>query len=244
MTEINHIEEFENAYEGEPCFVIGNGPSLLDLDWEKMQGVYTFATNRIGALWNHTLEIDWRPIFYVLTSNQMVARKSWVPDCVSALESAGASFVNKTNRKVIPEELHGDIWWLKECRHEGMNMEEVPDHFFSVNPALWLSKFGTSWLPMMQLAVWMGFDPIYIVGCDLDFTSYDNRSEDDPNHFFKNYDGDGYSFSGKTADIVMQNVPAAHRLVKRVTEQLGIEVYNATPGGMDIWPRVKFEELF
>lgn len=249
MKTVTRIEDFQDAYVGQRCFVIGNDPGLLKLDWDLMQGEYTFATNRIAALWNHVIKTDWRPTFFVLTSNQMLARKQWREDCVDALTDSQASFVYTINRRVIPPELHGGIWWLENCLHESMHDAEVPDEFFSINPAEWISKFGTSFLPMMQLAVWMGFDPIYIVGCDEGFIGYDNATMDDPNHFYKNYDGDGYSFGSGPAGSVMRRVPAAHRLVKRVTEKLGVEVYNAGLGkkpGMidDIYERVEFGGLF
>lgn len=239
---VTNMEDWRGMFAGERCFVVGNGPSLLYLDMDKLIPEYTFATNRIGALWNHSMTIDWRPSFFVLTSNQTVARKSWQSDVIDTIRQADVSFVNTVNRRVIPEELHHDIWWMPDCRHEAIHDGHVPDDYWSHNPAVWISKFGTSWLPMMQLAVWMGFDPIYQIGCDLDFKAYDPSGED-PNHFYKDYDGAGYKFTKSSEVSVMRRVPAAHNLAHRVTEKLGVEVYQSTPGGMDIWPKKPFEEV-
>ncbi len=52
-----------NRYQGERCFIIGNGPSLNDLDLSKLAKEYTFGMNKIYLLYDR---IDWRPSFYTL----------------------------------------------------------------------------------------------------------------------------------------------------------------------------------
>jgi hypothetical protein len=40
------LEAFAGRYLGERCFIIGNGPSLIDMDLARIRSEYTFALNR------------------------------------------------------------------------------------------------------------------------------------------------------------------------------------------------------
>src|SRR5690606_5753244 len=98
---------------------------------------------------------------------------------------------------------------------------EAKDEWWSYNCAERVSKFGTSMLVAMQLAVYMGFNPIYLVGCDLGFAPDPTQRKEkvegahDPNHFHPDYGTPGCS-----ADQLNMNMPAAHRLAKRMTDRI------------------------
>ena len=102
-------------------------------------------------------------------------------------------------------------------------------------------------LVALQLAVFMGFSPIYLLGCDLGFKPDPTQRKDapldlprvDPNHFHPDYGTPGCS-----ADQLNMNMRAAHELANRAAQRLHVQVYNATVGGeLDIYPRAEFDRL-
>ena len=41
------LRSYKNKFAGERCFVVGNGPSLNNMDMSKLSDEYTFGMNRI-----------------------------------------------------------------------------------------------------------------------------------------------------------------------------------------------------
>jgi len=117
-----------------------------------------------------------------------------------------------------------------------------------------VSDVRTVTIAALQLAVHLGFNPIYLIGCDTsyvvpasvegDATSIDglvSTQDDDPNHFDSSYFGKDRKW----------HVPHPERMIyhysqaKAACDQLGVSVYNATVGGrLEVFPRVDYLELF
>ena len=55
------LDSYHNKYQGQACFIVGNGPSLnsRDLNLIKKEGYITFAANKIYRIFKET---DWRPV--------------------------------------------------------------------------------------------------------------------------------------------------------------------------------------
>ncbi|NIQ14459.1 MAG: DUF115 domain-containing protein [Candidatus Dadabacteria bacterium] len=102
----------------------------------------------------------------------------------------------------------------------------------------------------MQLAYYMGFEKVYLIGMDfsyqvpkstvvagVNFTS----QEDDPNHFHPEYFGKGK----KWHDPKLDRVALCYQAAKKFYEENGRKIYNATVGGkLEIFERCEFEGLF
>ncbi|MFR2694481.1 MAG: 6-hydroxymethylpterin diphosphokinase MptE-like protein [Enterocloster bolteae] len=90
---------------------------------------------------------------------------------------------------------------------------------------------------MFQIAVYMGFKKIYLLGVDF---SWGEDGKD--THFCKGYMNDQLV---KDAMIHKEAQRNAYISVKKYAEEHNIEVLNATRGGyLNVFERIEFEELF
>lgn len=67
------IQKYKNFYDGQRCFIIGNGPSLTISDLEKLKacGEVSIASNSIYNLFSKT---EWRPTIYTVHDFQEIKK--------------------------------------------------------------------------------------------------------------------------------------------------------------------------
>ena len=66
LTQYNEISKLENIGLGKRIFLIGNGPSLNDMNLDLLENEDTIAMNRIELIYPKT---KWRPTYYVFCSS-------------------------------------------------------------------------------------------------------------------------------------------------------------------------------
>jgi SAM-dependent methyltransferase len=228
------IRFFKNKYKGKRAFIVGNGPSLAKTPLHKLKGEHSFAMNRISLIYK---KADWKPSFFICTTTN-VADPEWNQDICNSVMEGMPSFVWSPLKPYLP---HAENLYLMECTNGEAVADHAPDEWWSEDPSISVCKFGTSLLPAMQLAFYMGFSEIYLVGCDLGFKDEGaNQSGSDPNHFDPNYRTPGFK-----ADILNRNMKATHELCQRMAKKHGVKIFNATIGGsLEVYPRVDFNSLF
>jgi hypothetical protein len=234
------IADYRNAYRGRRAFLIGNGPSLNHTPLDRLCNEYTFAMNRIALLYQR---LRWRPTFFVCTTTN-IARPTWREDIHTTLRAGMPAFIWDK----LAEHVQGfENTHMINCTHGEHIVPQAPDEWWSDDCEQRVCKFGTSMLVALQLAVYMGFSPIYLLGCDLGFKPDPTQRKDapadeprvDPNHFHPEYGTPGCS-----ADQLNMNMRAAHELANRAAQRLGVQIYNATIGGeLDVYPRAEFDRL-
>jgi len=243
------IETWKGKYKGERCFCIGNGPSLEDTPLHLLKDEYSFGLNKIADIYPMT---TWRPSFYINVT-VMTTDKEWAQAAKIAMVGT-PSFID-----------YGMLPFVLDAQDKDIN---VPENVFPVatskkyrqrnpDPSIWshdiasgVSKYGSSMLAVLQIAVYMGFNPIYLLGCDLGWRPF-GRNAKDPNHFSEDYWGKPQIADGKkivvtpglarryTADAL-----SSHVLAKKVCDPMGIKIYNATMGGdLDVYPRANLMEV-
>ena len=224
---IERIEQFRDLYKGQRCFIVGNGPSLKKMDLSVLNNEYTFGLNRIYLLFEQT---GFLPTFFVSVNN-LVIRQFW-----SDMEALPMP-------KFIEHNCRGDItpnettYFLKYA--------EEPKFYESFNNGIWHGATVT--YVAMQLAYFMGFSEVYLIGVDHSFKVTGNAheaqvsQEDDANHFHPNYFGKGIKWN--LPDLETSEI--AYKIAKDHYEDNGRRIYNATVGGkLEVFDRVEFETLF
>ena len=63
------LKKLRGKYEGQCCFIVGNGPSLTIEDLEKIKCEHCFGFNRIYETFDKTA---WRPEFYMVLDNDVM----------------------------------------------------------------------------------------------------------------------------------------------------------------------------
>lgn len=232
------ISKYRGLFSGRRCFFIGNGPSLRadDLTMLYNHNEITFAFNRIYNIFEDTL---WRPDFYISQDEKMLRG---CQEEVSRLELPV---------KFIPIHLK----WYSDISIDNavyFNMvwkpkENYEEFVFCDNAAQELAGANTGMYTAAQLAVYMGFTEIYLIGVDHHFQiSQNNKGEIIVDNTVKDYFCDKYNEDKK--DLYIPNVEKStltYMAMKRNCDQRGIKVYNATRGGrLEVFPRVDFDTLF
>lgn len=233
-----NLANYKNKYTGQRCFLIGNGPSLHAEDLTKLceHSEITFAFNRIYNIFDET---PWRPDFYISQDEKML---SGCMDTVKSLELPV---------KLIPIQLkwyHGiDIPDAQYFNISGQEAEHPDDFYFSDSIDHEIFNSSTVMYTAAQLAAYMGFAEIYLIGVDHHFQiSQNNKGEIIVDKSVKDYFSDKYNED--KANLYIPNTEKStltYIAMKQQCSQRGIQVYNATRGGrLEVFPRVNFDSLF
>ncbi len=232
------IAKYKGKFAGQKCFFIGNGPSLRaeDLTAVHDAGIPTFAFNRVYNIFDQT---SWRPTFYISQDEKML---SGCADVVNSLDLPV---------KFIPIQLS---WWhaihMEEALYfniVGQKAEDPREFLFSDDAAKCLYNSSTGMYTAAQLAAYMGFTEIYLIGVDHHFRiSQNNKGEVVVDNSVKDYFTDKYNED--KANLYIPNTEKStltYVAMKNHCEQRGIRIYNATRGGkLEVFPRVDFDSLF
>ena len=232
------ISKYKNKYAGQRCFIVANGPSLRaeDLDLLHNRGEITFGMNRIYKLFDQTA---WRPTYYVC-EDELIAQSQQAE--INSIQAQA---------KFIPIELK----WYHDVDIAGANYFHInyrkEDQFpfaFSTDAAHQMDCRGTVTFTCMQLAAYMGFSEIYLLGVDHNYQKTIDINGNvvvDPNakdYFCEEYDSD-------IKDVVvhdMGNNTRAYMDAKKYSDSTGgkVTIYNATRGGkLEVFERVDFDEI-
>lgn len=231
------LSALKDSQKGKKCFVIGNGPSLSVDDLNKIHklGIPTFSTNRIFKLFDKT---EWRPTYYVSEDILLMADAQKIINDMD------------TEKRFIPINLK----WFKavdipKADYFYMEYAKKPEDNF--NLSLDIPKCvrcrGTVTMTCLQLAVYMGFSEIYLIGVDHNFAKMFDKNgnviEDSSikNHFADDYDK-GIVDQGFHVDEATEAYMDAERLSRKLKT---FRIYNATRGGkLEVYERIDLDELF
>lgn len=236
------LSQFYNAYKGKRCFIIGNGPSLNKHDLSFLEGEYTFGVN---SFYYKTRETGFTPFFYVVEDSSVMKENL---DEIRAYDAPFKFF--PTNYKSLGLKSPNTFFFRM---NRGFYEKSSPNYVvprFSTNAADVLYCGQSVTYINLQLAYFMGFEEVYLIGMDFSYvipSSHKRTGDvllsdtDDPNHFHKDYFGKGKTWKDPKLERVAHN----YRMAKLVYESVGRRVFNATIGGsLELFPRVDYGALF
>ena len=232
---VNNIADLKNTKSGR-CFIVGNGASLANAPFDKLTDEDTFVVNRIANLFDKT---DWRPTYYVHSTVMFGTRYLPVKEIKRVLEVVEKAFIwdRFSGNPYIKQ--YDNIYFIP-ISHSGLwQPEDGKSDWWSDDCSKRVCKFGTSIFASMQLAVYMGYQQLYIIGAD-GYKPFGSHKED-PNHFYSNYHKD---CSKSKADYENAMFSAAHKIAQDNCKRLGIEIYDATQSdGLGVLPKVDLLEV-
>lgn len=223
------LEEFKGVHAGERCFVVGTGPSLNERDLAKLSGEHCFGVNSIVKILD---DVAWKPEYYCITD----------PLVYEVLEPKIRSYPDlikfyPSNR--IKTDLENGIRFPLDC----IDMYRV-----KARDVLGLTKFSsdikkrvyngaTVVYATLQIAVYMGFSEIYLLGVDCNYeigNNFHNKKME--------YDNDNYQYrDNEQTGLIMID---AFKIAKEYADEHNVRIYNASTGGMlEVFPRVRLEEV-
>ena len=221
--------EMKDIHRGERCFIIGNGPSLKQTDLGRLKGERTFGMNRIYLMYP---ELGFTTTYFV-SINDLV-----IEQCAGDIAALP-----------IPK----FIAW-----HANQHFQRFPDDMvflyttytgpkfaYDMTRRVWEGATVTN--VALQLAYYMGFEQVILIGVDHSFTTKGQANQtvvsdgDDPNHFDPRYFGKGFRW--QLPDLETSEI--GYALARKAFEKDGRKVVDATLGGnLAVFPKVEYDSLF
>ncbi len=236
------IRSLKGIHKGEACFVIGNGPSLApnDLDMIAKAGIPSFATNRVHKIYPRTC---WRPTYYLALDIFEIE------DDIDNIKASGdyPKFINYS-AKHLGRTPQDNIHYI--CAHESfhINTYQLNATALSDDPSNSLTRTFTVTVNAIELATYMGFKTIYLLGVDNDYVHKrqpNGKIIVDPNVKSSYFQG---AEPSETLGVSIQPVELmnkSYELAKEFAKKHGVNIYNATRGGkLEVFERVDFDTLF
>ena len=219
------LEKFKGIHKGKRCFIVATGPSLRVQDLEKLMdcGEICFSMN---AIWRAYQDTKWRPDYYVVADFRVIDEIM----CHKNSFSKEEIFVADTNERFCSMEYGENVYEY----HFQYEYSEKRQPKFSEDFSRKCYHGSTVTYCCIQLAVYMGFDEIYLLGVDF---SYAGKKDQKYEHFFKEdrLKNIGYS----------KHNSLAYQSAREYAKQHHIKVYNATRGGqLEVFERIDFDSLF
>lgn len=221
------LRPFRNKHLGQRCFILGNGPSLKQMNLGSLKNEYTFGLNRIY------LAFDWLgfiPSYYVAVNSLVMEQ------CAEDINSVPTTrFLSWQNRHRMMTTTNA------------IYLRSKPYPHFSTEIVNGVWEGATVTYVAMQLAHYMGFSKVIIVGVDHSFaTKGEPHKEvtslgDDPDHFAPEYFGKGFRWH--LPDLERSEI--AYRMALAQFSKSGREIVDATlHGNLQVFPKVDFDSLF
>jgi len=241
---MNNIQHLKGRGKGKRIFLVGNGPSLNDMNLDLLVGEDTLAMNRIELIYPKT---KWRPTYYIFCSSNCADSrwgKGWSKSVVKASNHEDTIPLiwhryKDTIEKNAGKPLHKSTIYLKKFSENSVGSDEC----FSTNAEERLDKSGTTMNVALQLAYYMDYDEVYLIGIDSNWkTATDTLKSDkgDINHFHPEYHahiGDG----GKE----FWRMNTTHKTAKKFFEKKGTKIMNAgLNSAINAYEKIEFESLF
>lgn len=228
-----------DAFKGERAVIIGNGPSLNMLDLSKIRGEITFGTNGIYTV---AEEIDLTFFCYVSLW--------WYKNNVEAIRNVHCQ------RRFIPRqfsELDSGVptSWMNVYYPRNWYISSyvlpVPARF-GYSPHSLLYAGGSVTFLSLQIAYWLGFKQVVMIGFDHSYTKNDATLSKPMGGLVRNenshFRGD-YMPKDHAYHVSLHAMERGYQLAKDVYVKAGREIVNATPGSkLDVFPKVTYDELF
>ena len=211
---------FKKIHAGERCFIVGNGPSLKaeDLECIYSHKEISFGVNHIYKSFPLT---SWRPSYYCWSATSITQE---IINTVKRLDIKH-KFIGNRN-PLVSDDIAENIYCYPSL-YEYFE-EEGPDFSEELNQGIFAGH--TVLYDCLQLAVYMGFKRIYIIGADCEFPQ--GRV-----HFYEEKEEGIFNLTDK--------IFIAFRKAREYAESHDIEICNATRGGkLEVFPRVECDSLF
>jgi hypothetical protein len=222
------LAALKDIHKGERGFIIGNGPSLRAMDLTKLRNEFTFGLNRIYLLFP---ELGF-PTTYFLSMNDLV------------IEQCAAEILALPIPKFLTWRSHRFLRPTEDT-HFLYTTYTGPKFASDVAGRLW--EGATVTYVALQLAYYMGFEKIILIGVDHNFVTKGDANKtitsqgDDPNHFAPDYFGKGFKW--QLPDL--ETSERAYRMAKAAYQADGRQVLDATVGGkLTVFPKIDYQSLF
>ena len=227
----SNLDNIKDSYAGKKAIILCNGPSLLKVNFDLLSNakIYTIGLNKINLLFDKT---DFRPNAivavnrYVIEQNKDYYMNSSIPLYLDQKAARSFAISASKNRSLL----------YSSDRYPG----------FSEDIRYTVCQGSTVTFVAMQLAYFMGFKQVALVGCDHSFATKGpdhklvSAANEDPDHFDPRYFAGGVPWQ-------LPSIAESEESYMRAKRFFGYDnrmIYNCTVGGrLEVFPRLTVEEF-
>ncbi len=220
--------EFKDRHRGGRCVIVANGPSLTKTDLSLLKGVTTIGMNRIYLIHKAT---GFMPTYLV----------------VADIETKLRQFASEFAAVQLPRFFH---WNARGLFRKSPTIAYFKDSYrpdFQKDSTRMLGSGKSVTYTCLQLAYFMGFSDVILIGKDHDYGVAGRPHElvtstgDETTHFIKGYHAPGMKF--RIPDLHGEEY--AYRLAREAYEKGGRRIVDATVGGkLNVFEKKDFHRLF
>lgn len=224
-TPYEKLKNIKDKHKGERCFIVATGPSLTIEDLEKLKNEITIGMNSICLAFDET---DWRPTYYGIQDENVYARlRGQIEDIDTECKFISQTILERIKLNLTEKDYIFPMNMLNHNIEHRKYNTKFSDNAFAV-----IYNGYTVTYSLIQLAVYMGFKEIYLIGTDCNYSS-------DMKHHFKEY-----GYVDPTYLSAREMMISAYKVAKKYADKHNIKIYNATRGGMlEVFKRVNLDEI-
>lgn len=227
------IEALKDRHSGERCFIVGTGASLRYQDLERLRGEITFSMNSILLAYPNT---TWRPTYYAVADYYGYEQ--------DLKDYMGENWGDYCRRELL---LHHRVRPARPCGREIYFLIHHGNHTKSrrkrrrfrqeENIAVCIYDCFTVTNMLLDIALYMGFTEIYLLGVDCNYEQEKKHIEETPADQRRIREPD---YLLPRTDLMEEG----YRVLQRMAEKKKAVIRNATRGGsLEVFPRVRLEEI-
>ena len=251
---------FLNIHKGERCFILGNGPSIKSVDFSQLEKEYVFTVNQMprnpqfeNLKTNYHVWADER-FFHIDKEKPEDMELLEVMKSVNTKESSPVVFYKSSALPMVKQFGLADELNVRFYNEIYINnIREALDAGIDLTKAL--PSFSTVIQYAICIAIYMGFEHIYLLGCDC--TGFISTAQQKMNAAEKSlYAYDISDNEKKRMEKSMINYSIKNELkwyvdlfdtyeiIGKYAVDNGIEIYNAGMGGLlDCYPRKNLDAI-
>jgi hypothetical protein len=222
------LKKYHNIHKGMRCFIVANGPSLKQTDLTLLKNEITICMNRMYLSLKRN---DFTPTYIVV--HDIDIQLLQFRDDLEALDVPKFFNWNARNHFTYKE----NLVYIRSGYHPHFSTDLTKDS--------WGGHSVT--YVCIQLAYWMGFSEVYLVGKDHNYEQIGTPGKlvistgNEKNHFMKGYYKKGMGW--RIPDYKGEEL--AYRMALKTFDNDKRKIYDATVGGkLQIFPKVDYHSLF
>jgi tetratricopeptide (TPR) repeat protein len=221
------IRDLKNEFQGQRCFIIGNGPSLRRTDMSLLKNEYTIGLNRIYLNYEN---MGFEPTFHCVVNPCVIEQFARDIDVVQSIK-----FIRGESKRFIKN------------RWNTFFMESYGVHDFNTDleDLHWCEGWTVTYCAM-QVAFYLGFHTVILIGVDHNFPDSGDPNKlvtadgSDQNHFHPDYFGKGVKWHYPD----LERSEKSYAVAKAVYEKNGRRILDATIGGkLTVFPKVDYNSI-
>lgn len=221
------LKELKDSHKGERCFIIATGPSLTIEDLEKLSDETTFGMNSIKRLYDKT---SWRPTYYGIQDRDVYKAMEDVIKATKDDEQMTFVADKLFENFDVPSEFvvfpYDGEYHLYTGKLGKLNAKFSDDAYSIVYDGYSITY------SLIQIAVYMGFKEIYLLGCDC---SWGNG---------KNHVVESGFYDKRAISMGTLRLNTSLQVAYDWTKDKDVTIYNATRGGeLEIFERVDLDKI-